>query len=1375
MSLREAGIHIHEEWKGMVQPVGLVVEPTVLDRLGIFPEKNIRVLSDLQIRLESLFNDQLRNGEICSSVNNLKEFFKEVLGWQDGDLLKLTDFYSNKKEEEIGISLDDYEEILKPDWIVPDINIKDKKKNIQILIKELEIGTPFDQVIKDSDNKKKWEATPQQKFERLLKESENPVGILWNGVCLRLIYAPRGESSGHITFPLEPMISVDGRPMIGALEMLLGPDRLFEGGSSNLRLRNLMELSRKEQNEVSNRLSEQVLDALWLLVRGLDDAEGQETLLNKTILDDLPEKDPSHIYGGLITVLLRLVFLLYSEDEELMPKDSLYVENYSVSGLAAKLRRDRTHFQGAMSGRRGAWGSLLSLFRVVFDGGGPYEDYLPARHGELFDPDAYPFLEGRKKGTSYKDEAITSLPPISDDVVERVLNKLLLLDGQILSYRSLDVEQIGSVYESIMGFTIEKTKAFSIGIIYRPPRQKINLTIVINAEDLISQDSSKREKWLKDEYKVDFKLSPKIKSNLKKACDMKQLCDAFDNKLSSYIPRGLNKNSLILQPTSERKRSGSHYTPRILSEPIVEDAFRPWLEKFDYSPSEKEILSLKVCDPAMGSGAFLVAACRFMANYLVASWSRDGFPQEFDNTIDKDIYARRLIAQNCLYGVDKNPFAVSLAKLSLWLITLSKDLPFTFVDHSLKCGDSIVGFSVKEIQSSIKELQLPLISFENQFLDSLSIERKYNFSKDNRDDISYDFKKKLLEEQFMASDQIRIAGDLMVAAFFEAKTKKERFQKQQSYLSLLANNSEDKVIKNEANKIRQNLFAHENGINPFHWDLEFPEVFVKGGDGFDIFIGNPPFAGKNTISEGHRNGIIDWFKKIHLQTHGNSDLVAHFFRRCFNLLKKDGSFGLIATNTISEGDTRNTGLKWICLNGGNIYSAQKRLKWPGVASVIVSVVHLLKGDINFDKKLDGKKVDNITAFLLSNGSHEDPYKLVENANKSFIGSYVLGMGFTFDDSGESDIYTPGTPLPINFMKLLIGKNQSNSEVIFPYLGGDAVNSNTEESSCRYVINFKQRCEKECRENWPEIMEILEKKVKGTRASHSTAPWWQFERLRGELYKQIEEKPDLDKVLVSTRVQSNWQIAFTEPNQVFSDSLVVFPFSGFEWFSILQSSIHEIWARHCSSTLGYALRYTPSDCFETFPFPVGFSSRNDFYQQNNQLKMIKVSGKEYYEFRSIVMKEENIGLTELFNRLNSPMNSNNNISKLRNLHSQNDKNIIDLYGWNDIDIIFGFGIDYLNIEDEIELPLKLRKEIDKGDLFFLSINEACEFANKLISILGNKTKLNWKYRLPNNVRIEILSRLLSLNNDMYVKQEQENQPLTIDKILKEDNSQLNINF
>ena len=151
-------------------------------------------------------------------------------------------------------------------------------------------------------------------------------------------------------------------------------------------------------------------------------------------------------------------------------------------------------------------------------------------------------------------------------------------------------------------------------------------------------------------------------------------------------------------------------------------------------------------------------------------------------------------------------------------------------------------------------------------------------------------------------------------------------------------------------------------------------------------------------------------------------LAAHFFRRAFNLLRKEGTLGLIATNTIAQGDTRSTGLRWICKNGGTIYNARRRIKWPGEAAVVVSFVHIFKGIHKALKKLDSREVATISAFLFHAGGHDDPERLVANAGKSFVGSYPLGMGFTFDDTDNKGIATP-----ISEMHRLIEKDPRNQE------------------------------------------------------------------------------------------------------------------------------------------------------------------------------------------------------------------------------------------------------------------------------------------------------------------------------------------------------------
>ena len=172
-----------------------------------------------------------------------------------------------------------------------------------------------------------------------------------------------------------------------------------------------------------------------------------------------------------------------------------------------------------------------------------------------------------------------------------------------------------------------------------------------------------------------------------------------------------------MQPTDERRRTGSHYTPRSLTEPIVRHALEPAFERIGPDAKPEDVLALKVCDPAMGSGAFLVEACRALGDRLVRAWERwpDARPKIPEDE-DEPLHARRLVAQRCLYGVDKNPRAVELAKLSLWLATLARDHEFTFLDHALKCGDSLVGLDAKQIAAMHWDLSKPGLPLFRKFV-----------------------------------------------------------------------------------------------------------------------------------------------------------------------------------------------------------------------------------------------------------------------------------------------------------------------------------------------------------------------------------------------------------------------------------------------------------------------------------------------------------------------------------------------------------------------------------------------------------------------------------------------------------------------------------
>ena len=901
-----------------------------------------------------------------------------------------------------------------------------------------------------------------------------------------------------------------------------------------------------------------------------------------------------------------------------------------------------------------------------------------------------------------------------------------------------------------------------------------------------------------------LKLPAKVKEGLKQASSQAELCLALGNRLSPHTPNGLAAGSLILQPTAERRRSGSHYTPRALTEPIVAEAFRPWLERCHHKPTAEQILALKVCDPAMGSGAFLVAVCRYLAGWLVQAWERDGYPEGCRQEWDKDNYARRLVAQRCLYGVDKNPFAVNLAKLSLWLVTLSKELPFTFVDHALKCGDSLVGYCVRHIQTAMQEVQLGFLNEQNQIFAQMGMACRESFGDDNLNDEGYDRKKLLLQQQIKATEGLRQAGDLMVAAFFAKPKPKERADKQQVYLAMLSGTFNDDGLADSVQEIRDDLASGDRGIRPSHWDLEFPEVFGDGRGGFDGFVGNPPFAGKNTFVQAYPEGILDWFKQLHPESHGNADLVAHFFRRCFSLLRPGSTLGLIATNTIAQGDTRSTGLRWICLNGGTIYAARKRYKWPGVAAVVVSLVHLLKGAYGGVKLLEKRPVSQITAFLFANGGHDDPKQLAANAGKSFVGSYVLGMGFTFDDSGPADDDTPGIPLPIATMERLIAANPKNAEVIFPYIGGEEVNSSPTHAHHRYVINFGERSEEECRRAWPELLEIVERKVKPERdqlkdnadGRRRKQNWWQFGRSTPALDAAIV---GCEQVLVVARIANALAFTYLSIPMICNEKIIVFAERSASQLCILQSRIHEQFTRFLSSSLKDDLQYTPSACFDTFPFPTALldssascsshaaslnstagdlscgalldSSSSDlscsaslnFASGDFTLAATRQSlesiGERYIKFRAELMVSNNEGLTSTYNRFHDPAETSSELLELRRLHGEMDQAVLNAYSWSDVPQLgpgnshCGFGLDYLDIEEDAQLPDVLQERIDSGELFFWDAGDALDFQGQLqaCGAITGRRKLPWRYRWPDAVRDEVLARLLALNAERYAEE------------------------
>jgi len=280
-------------------------------------------------------------------------------------------------------------------------------------------------------------------------------------------------------------------------------------------------------------------------------------------LRDRPDRT-HEIYEGLLTVLMRLVFLLYAEEREMFPNDDLFIQRYSIAGLFARLVEDEAHHPDMMDQRYGAWAHLVALFGLVY-AGVAYDDRnkpdskrvaIPARHGDLFRPDRFPFLEGRSV-TDQAEASSVNLPRVPDGTILRVLRNLLYLNEERLSYRSLEVEQIGLVYEAVMGYRVETATGRSVAIRLE---KRHRAPVTIDLGELLAAPASKRTERFKKI--TDRKLPTAAATAMRNAGTEDDLVVALDRLIDRRLtPAHVPAGSLVFQPSPERRRTGSHYTP----------------------------------------------------------------------------------------------------------------------------------------------------------------------------------------------------------------------------------------------------------------------------------------------------------------------------------------------------------------------------------------------------------------------------------------------------------------------------------------------------------------------------------------------------------------------------------------------------------------------------------------------------------------------------------------------------------------------------------------------------------------------------------------------------------------------------------------------
>ncbi|TKC98153.1 Eco57I restriction-modification methylase domain-containing protein [Polyangium fumosum] len=1280
--MKDRDVLFHKKWLGLAQPIeGLVFSVPVLADAQIAPEE--------RAELSTSFATQL-DGD-APRIRSLTALFREFLGYaQPGMLVPRAElpeelsFYAAEGGQEIRPSFalgrgpfvasedDPFAAFDEAPAAAPAAAPASASARWFVLLWDLtESGTDID-LDEPEAVTGPWRYPPTAKFERLLRHVGIPIGLLFNGKHLRLVYAPIGESTGHLTFRVEHLRGPEGRPLLTALDLLLHARRAYSASPEHT-LEDLLAESRRRQADVTEELAKQVFEAVEILLAGFEAAAARDCVgASLDWLRPAVEAEGDHFYQGVLSVVLRLVFLLYAEDQALLPVEhSTYAEHLSLAGLYARLSHDAGAHPESMHHRFGAYGQLLALFRAVFFGVKHGTLELPPRRGRLFDPNTYPFLEGGLPGwtaavTDPAARAEARPPSIDDGTIYRVLHRLMVFSGQRLSYRTLDVVQIGSVYESLMGFHVLRVES--------PSARLGKHGVWAETAALRAMSPTDRARFLKETCG----LNPGPVGTIEKAVKEAGKDDhALAEALSAHSPgrkddavrHRVASGRLVLQPGEERRRTGTHYTPPSLTVKVVRRTLEPLLACLGPERTPEQILQLKICDPAMGSGAFLVAACHELANEIVAAWTRQGeLARMIELFGDAHLHARRLVAQRCLYGVDKNPAAVELAKLSLWLVTMSRTLPFTFVDHALRHGDSLVGLDFKQIESfhwaPSGQTETVRVLLREALDQAVELRQQLLALADHEDPASQAEKRRLFDFSQQAIERVRIVADACVGAFFaeekDAARKEERKRRLDLVEAWVGHENGEAGAELEA------LAAEARAkLSPFHWWIEFPEVFfekrpdpldggrVNGAANMDAFVGNPPFLGGSKVSGALGVGYRDWLKAAHPTAEGRGDLSAHFFWRAYSLLGSNGAAGLIATNTIAQGDTRGTGLAAIVHAGGTIYDATSALQWPGEANVAVAIVHFAVGaptaQPSLHRILDGQEVGIINSMLRANAERGDPVPLQVNEAFCYQGHKIAGAGFVLSPS-ERDAFLATRP--------------SNAQVIFPYLGGEEINTDPSQGFDRFVINFGKRDVAEAAV-WPELLDRVRTLVKPARdavrdntgkGGHGKKYWWQFLDRCDPLHAAL--KP-CTRCLVAANVTKHLTFAWQPLDRVLSNTVFVFALDRDSAFAALQSRIHELWARLLSSSMRTDLRYAASDCFETFPFP--------HPDPRTVLPDLESIGERLYSARARFMVDTNQGLTKTYNALKDPACEDGRILDLRRLHEDMDRAVLAAYGWSDIPV------------------------------------------------------------------------------------------------------------
>lgn len=1153
-----------------------------------------------------------------------------------------------------------------------------------------------------------WAATPVDRAAIACRHHGIELALVTNGRQWALVWAPRGGVTATAVFDAVSWPEAAERDVVRAFVSLLCRRRFF-GVPDDETLVPLLKASLGSQEEITEALGVQVRQAVELLVAAFGRWHVAERDRGGAGLRDVGAHD---VYRGAVAVMMRIVFLLYAEERGLLPAgNDLYASTYSAGRLCAELEQQL--YDGAteddLEQSTAAWHRLRALFTAVYAGVDHPRLRMHAYAGSLFDPAAHPWLP----------------LGVDDRTVLHMLRAVQYIqvgsgksrERRTLSFRSLDVEQIGYVYEGLLSYDAERAPAAEV-VVGLAGREGLEAEAKLSElEELASRHRGRpllaaalAERFAASGIgapkAVERRLVPLEAGEREEARKALLAVTRGDYPTAErLLPfHGLLRTDLRGQPvvvledglyvteSPLRKNTGTHYTPRFLAEEVADNTLEPLV----YAPgplqtadrgawrlrSSADILSLKVADIAMGSAAFLVAAARYLGDRLVEAWIREGDPRAaghagyagYAGDADADdvtVEARRLVIEHCLYGADINPMAVEMAKLSLWLVSMDPRRPFTFLDDRLVSGDSLLGItSVEQLEymhldpAKGRKIHSDIFGWTagvRELVRDAAGRRRDLVETDGSSLAGLARKRRLLSGVEHDTERLRLFADLTAGAALvgyqkwsgtsnphaRAEIDEEKKASRESF-SLTAARLADEVTgkrdETEARKTAQSWLATDyvpGGFRrkPLHWPLVFPEVFEEGG--FDAVLGNPPFLGgqklTGALGVAYREYLVE---EIGGGARGSADLVAYFALRAHSLLNGGGQTGLIATNTLAQGDTREVGLDQIVADGNVIRRSIKSRPWPSKSAVLEFSAVWTTGQIGpaAARFADGVQTPVIAPSLEPEARVSgNPHRLEKSAGISFIGSYVLGLGFTMEPAEA---------------RALIAKDPRHTDVLFPYLNGQDLNSRPDCSGSRWVVNFHDWPEdraKRYRDCYDQVRLLVKPERDRNNRKVYRDYWWQYAEKRPAM---LDAMGDLERLVVITLVSRTVMPVMVPTGQVFAHKLGVFVTDDGAMLSLLSSAPHFWWAMSRSSTMKADLNYSPSDVFETLPLP----------ELTGEMREL---GEGLDGFRREAMLARQSGLTKTYNLVFDPGCNDADIAELREIHRLIDEATFRAYGWVDM--------------------------------------------------------------------------------------------------------------